>query len=472
MARQLPGKAQILHLLAGGLAITHHLPAGFLNGPIVQRLHQHPTEHTAQLLMASPANGLGAELQEPQVGLAREMLLGLSIKTWRNHAFQKQAGELFCRGLVHGGVEGHDAAKGRNPIGIERPLEGVSRSGARSHATGIGVLDHHGGSLGAGAIAKLPHRGEGSLEVNQVVVAEFFALELVGRPPACCGVAMPSGLLMGILAVAQGLLGRHIQLQGSPRGGAIRQSSRQPGADSSVVARRVLKSRQGELTAQVGRHSPRSQGRQERLVLGRAGQHGHIGMVFGCRPHHGRTANVDVFDGGFKGHRRIGHRFPKGIEVHHHHINRINGLGRQIGLMGAIGALRQDAAVDARMQGFNPPAQDLRCTGVVGHLGHRQTSGLQRRCGSATGNQPIARCQQPLGQGNQPFFVGHTEKGRGRHGCSLVGWKANLSSSSVPVPSHDHAPRLQFGPLQRAPQWSSGSAAAPGVAARLGRRCP
>ena len=155
-------------------------------------------------------------------------------------------------------------------------------------------------------------------------------------------------------------------------------------------------------------------------------------MILGGGPDHGWTTDVDVFDGGLKGHRRVCHRLAEGIEVHHHHIDGSDALGGQIGLVTGLVATGQDAAVNPRMQGLDPAPEDLRGSGVLSHLGDGQSGGLQGRSGTAAGDQGIARLQQSLGQGHQPLLVGHTEKGRGRHGCRTAGLEPTYAAAAPP----------------------------------------
>ena len=192
----------------------------------------------------------------------------------------------------------------------------------------------------------------------------------------------------------------------------------------------MAKGLQGQLTPQLGADRPCSQGLQEGGVLGRARQNGHIGMVLGRRAHHRRTADVDVFDRRVPADVGASDRLAEGIEVDHDHVDRGNALVRQIALVGGLGALGQDPAVNAGVQGFDAPPKDFGCTGVLGDLGDRDPRRGQRCCGAAAGDQLITGRQQPLGQGHQPFLVGHAEQGRGRHGDAEVGRRSNLRRSS------------------------------------------
>ena len=139
-------------------------------------------------------------------------------------------------------------------------------------------------------------------------------------------------------------------------------------------------------------------------------------MVLGRGAHHGRTADVDVLYCGLPAHLRVSHGALEGVEVHHHHIDRIDRLGGQVGLVGGIGSLRQDAAVDARVQGLDPAAEDFGGAGVLRHLGDRKPGRRQGRRGAAAREDPVAVGQQALGQGHQARFIGHTQEGRGGHG--------------------------------------------------------
>ena len=238
---------------------------------------------------------------------------------------------------------------------------------------------------------------------------------------------------MRVLAVAQGLPERQVQPQRLCGASLSSQTRAQPGADRSVVARGVLEGLQGQLAAQLLGDGPGGQRLQKCPVLRRAGQHRHIGMVLGGGPHHGGATDVDVFNRRLPAHRRIGHGLPKGVEVDHDHIDWIDALGHQIGLVARIGPLGQDPPVDAGVQRFDPAAQDLGGAGVFCHLGDRQTCRREGRRRAAAREQPIAGRQQPLGEGHQPLLIGHTQQGRWGHGTAPI-QPVNLRSN-VPAPA-------------------------------------
>ena len=453
-----PGEAQVGPFGFTGLALAHHLPAGRIDRLVVQVLGQHPAEHAAQLLAIGRGDGGGGQLQQPQVRFGGQPLPGGGLEGGGHHALQEQPRQVFGGGGVHGPVDGHDAPEGRDPVGIESPQQGFGPTGAGGHPTGIGVLHHHrrrqvDGRIGrpAGrdpssgrlAVAELPHRGQGRVEIEQVVVAELLALQLEGCPQPGFGAAVPEGLLVGILAVAQALASRQCELQ--RWGGRGRVASRafclgrfvrpqpigQPGGDGGVVGGGVGEGGQGQPAPQRFIRTTGDQGLEEAAVLGRIGEHGHIGMVLGRGAHHRRAADVDVLHSGLPAHLGVDHGALEGVEVHHHHIDRIDRLGGQVGLVGGIGSLRQDAAVDAGVESLDPAPEDFGGAGMFRHLGDRQPGRRQGRRGAAAREDPVAVGQQALGQGHQALLIGHTQEGRGGHGGGGGGGTANLRSGSA-----------------------------------------
>ena len=130
------------------------------------------------------------------------------------------------------------------------------------------MFDHHSGCAFAGWEAL--HRGLGCIEIEQVVVAELFALQLLGTAPSR-GAAVPSRRLMGVFSVAQGLPLRQRHRQGLGACGIGFQLGAQPGADGAVVGGGVLEGFERELAPQLGRDRPGIEGAQNSLVLVRAG---------------------------------------------------------------------------------------------------------------------------------------------------------------------------------------------------------
>ena len=75
------------------------------------------------------------------------------------------------------------------------------------------MFHHHRGWLNSRlssirAVAKLPHHGESSFEIQQIVRAQFLTLQLNRTAPTLLGMAEPTSFLMRVLAIAEGLTQR------------------------------------------------------------------------------------------------------------------------------------------------------------------------------------------------------------------------------------------------------------------------
>ena len=85
-------------------------------------------------------------------------------------------------------------------------------------AAGVGVLDDD-----DGGIVEFLREFPAGVEIDEVVVAEFFALELGGSGDAEAGaVSVESGALVGVFAVAERLGEGHIDAQGGREAPAVR----------------------------------------------------------------------------------------------------------------------------------------------------------------------------------------------------------------------------------------------------------
>ena len=144
--------------------------------------------------------------------------------------------------------------KAETAIRLQGPLQGLGGASAPTATPqGLVCFTTTAAGFGVGAVAELPHGGQGRIEVEQVVEAELLALQLAGPAPARAGLAVPAGLLVGVLAVAQGLAQGQLQPQGKLLSTAAGlQLLRQPGADGAVVAGGVAEGLQGEPAAQGG----------------------------------------------------------------------------------------------------------------------------------------------------------------------------------------------------------------------------
>ena len=76
------------------------------------------------------------------------------------------------------------------------------------------------------------------------------------------------------------------------------------------------------------------QGLQVGTILAGLAEDGHVGMVFGRRPHQGRTADINLLDRLSLGNPFPGNGLLKGIEIDHHQLHGTQLVFRQVGLIG------------------------------------------------------------------------------------------------------------------------------------------
>ena len=89
-------------------------------------------------------------------------------------------------------------------------------------------------------------------------------------------------------------------------------------------------------------------------------------MVFGCRPDHRRTADIDLFNDSLV-IGCAGNRFLERIQIYDHQVDLRDMITYHFFQIRWMIPSPQDSAKDGRMQGFNPAAQDGRVGGKVLH---------------------------------------------------------------------------------------------------------
>ncbi len=268
-----------------------------------------------------------------------------------------------------GAVRGNDTTEGGNRIagvGLRvRIGDGIGGGGGRDgHTAGVGVLDDRDG--GFGEVERGP---EGGVGVDEVVVAHGLAVQLVGLGDAGRGglVHVQRGLLVRVFPVAEhfGAFQREAgvggpvdhavavlveELGGGPAGhggvvgGGVREGlGREPAPGLQVEATGCGSGNNGAVGARV--HDD-----------------GDGGVVLRGGPHHGGTADVDLLDDvvlrgtGF-------HGLHEGVEVHDDEVEGFDLHAGQRVHVGGDPAVREDAAVDARVQGLDPAVEHFRRAG-------------------------------------------------------------------------------------------------------------
>ena len=125
-------------------------------------------------------------------------------------AFQKQAFQFRRRCGRDLTIDGDDSPKGTDAICVQGPCEGGRYIRADGNTTRVGVFHNHRSRLDSRrsairAITKLPHHGKSGFQIQQIICAQFFALQLNRTAPTLLGMAKPASLLMWVPSITQGL---------------------------------------------------------------------------------------------------------------------------------------------------------------------------------------------------------------------------------------------------------------------------
>ena len=83
-------------------------------------------------------------------------------------------------------------------------------------------------------------------------------------------------------------------------------------------------------------------------VIGHAGDDGDVFEVFGRGANHRRAADVDVFDEVAEGYAGLGGGFLKGVEVDHHHVDGLDAVRGDGGLVLGVAANVEQTAMHER----------------------------------------------------------------------------------------------------------------------------
>ncbi len=415
-----PGEQQVAHFVGRRLALAHHLDV--TREQQVGILHQQPA---VDALVVQPRTGLCrplAAFKQADVLLRRaDVDGGLRHLRGDDDLDELPLDDRLRGGAVELAVKSDDAAEGGFGVGFVGTLIGVQQGRAVGHAARVGVLDDDAGGRGV----ELLHAFQRGVGVADVVVRELLALQLAGGGDAGLARArldVKRRALVRVFAVAQVLLldERQVELTGEGSTRAVVLQRRQVVGDGRVVLRNAVERRHREAKARgVAHPARRAQLSHHHGVVGRVGEHGNMVIVLGARAHHGRAADVDVFNG-FIERVRLGHGGLEGIEIDAEDVDRRQVV--RIGLRHVLGqvASRQQAGMHLGMQGLHPAVEHFRKAGVIGHLGHGQTGALQHLGGAAGGQQAHAQGVQIAGEVEHAGFVGNGNQGL--HG-SLGEWK-------------------------------------------------
>ena len=100
----------------------------------------------------------------------------------------------------------------------------------------------------------------------------------------------------------------------------------------------------------------------------------------------------------------------EGIQVDGHHLEGIDGSGRQLGAMVGTAQVGEDARLDGRVERLDASVEHLRRAGHGGHVGHRQATGAQRRGGAAGRDQLEPKLGEAVPELEEAALVGHRQQ--------------------------------------------------------------
>ena len=316
-------------------------------------------------------------------------------------------------GEVEGPGEGEDGPEGADRVAGPGALQRLGDGRPLGGAAGVRVLDDaHEGAL------ELRRQRVRRVEVHEVVVGEGLPVQdlRVGRAGLGPGVgAVEGGLLVGVLAVAE------LHLLGAGDGEGAREGLlglgvevllEEPGGDGGVVGRRAGEGALRQLAPEGVAEPPAVRGQlvEDPAVEVRLGHHRDEAVVLRRGADHGGAADVDLLDALVPRRALAGDGRLEGVEVDHHQVDRRDGVlvhGR--GVLRVV-ADREQAAVDHRVEGLDPPVHHLREAGVVADLGDGDARLLEGAVRAPGGEQLHAVVGQLSGEVLEAALVGDGEQ--------------------------------------------------------------
>ncbi len=218
---------------------------------------------------------------------------------------------------------------------------------------------------GKGDFVELINQVHCSIDVKQVVVRNFLAVNLVKHG---IQVAKEKAALMGILSITQ-LLGIIHCTAESREVISVKITK-----DGRIIVRRNGKSLFCEPTAffKLRARAALRQDVTQRLVLGLAGHDDHVAVVFRTRTNQRDAAYVNFLDNGLLAGTRS-HCLFKGIEIHNHQINFRNSILSHLAPVAFFFTACKDSSENFRMEGLHTSAQNGWITSQVFHSPARKT---------------------------------------------------------------------------------------------------
>ncbi len=145
-------------------------------------------------------------------------------------------------------------------------------------------------------------------------------------------------------------------------------------------------------------------------IIGNAGHDGHVFKVLGGGAHHGGPADVDVFDEVAERNSGLCGSLFKRVEIHDDHVDGLNVVRGDCGLVLGIAANVKQATVDPRVQCLYAAVKHLRKAGEIADVFHGQAGLAESASCTACRDQFNAEARQDHRKLNQPCFVCYAEQ--------------------------------------------------------------
>ena len=384
---------QILHLLLRyallGLLHSLRINASDLH---IALLHSHTIQHRT----AGHFGSLDSlQIEQDTILLALQDLQCLLLKRGSHQHLAEERVDLLGSSHVDLAVADQHATKCRNGVASQGSLVSLAERRTGSHATSVVVLQDCKGRLTRPELADQTHCG---VDIQKVVVRDILTVQLGEH---ILDLAIESGLLMGVLAIAQ----RHRTVVGHTHSVDLLRAV-EVVENCAVVVRADAECQSCKATTLLdgGRAILLLQQREQlAILLNRGNDHGVLEVL--CRSTNQRnTADVDLLDDSLL----LGtacNGLLEGIEIDDHQINFGDSILCHLLAVALVVAATQDAAEYAGVQSLNTTTQDRGVTRQILNGGSLQTERLDKSERTARRIQFNAASSKCLNYFVQSVFV-------------------------------------------------------------------
>ena len=166
----------------------------------------------------------------------------------------------------------------------------------------------------------------------------------------------------------------------------------------------------GQFTTQRQWNRSGPQRLQHTAIVVRVDHHHDVLMILGRRPQHGRAPDIDVFNRFLESTVRFGNGRFERVEIDDHHVDGLNSLFLHLPDVLGPPPPAQQAPVNPGMQGFDPPAQNLRRPGMRGDFRDRHSGGADGAGCAPRGQNGGPEFDQSRGELHDTRLVRHTDQ--------------------------------------------------------------